>query len=164
RMAPTPNIDALAAGGVRFTDGYSSGCICSPGRVGLMTGRYQAHTGHDANPNKPGRELLLSETTMGQRLKALGYTTGIVGKRHLGASEAKFMPPARGFDYAIGTVGNLGEGGGPSFYRGSQTMEDLPGAPITSPVYAREAIKFLDESKDKPWFLYLAFNAVHTPH
>ncbi len=50
KLAPTPNIDALAKSGVRFTNGYSSGCICSPGRVGLLTGRYQARTGHDANP------------------------------------------------------------------------------------------------------------------
>ena len=53
KMAPTPNIDSLAQGGMRFTDGYSSGCICSPGRVGLLTGRYQARTGHDgASPKK----------------------------------------------------------------------------------------------------------------
>ena len=70
KMAATPNMDALAVSGVRFTEGYSSGCICSPGRVGLMTGRYQARTGHDANPGKPGRELLPGETTMAQRLKS----------------------------------------------------------------------------------------------
>ncbi len=164
KMAPTPNMDALAAGGVRFTDGYSSGCICSPGRVGLMTGRYQARTGHDANPARPGRELLLSETTMAQRLKSIGYTTGIVGKWHLGDTSPEFMPPARGFDFAVGSVGNLGEGKEPSFYRGKEKMVDLPGAPVTSPVYARESIGFIEANKDKPWFLYLAFNAVHTPH
>jgi Sulfatase len=71
-MAPTPNMDSLAASGVRFTDGYSSGCICTPGRVGLMTGRYQARTGHDANTDSRGRELALTETTIAQRLKALG--------------------------------------------------------------------------------------------
>ena len=164
KMAPTPNIDALAKGGVRFTDGYSSGCICSPGRVGLMTGRYQARTGHDANPQKAGRELLLTETTMAQRLKSVGYTTGIVGKWHLGDTAAEFMPPARGFDFAVGSIGNLGEGKGPAFYRGTEKMENLAGAPITSPVYAREAAGFMEQSKDKPWFLYLAFNAVHAPH
>ena len=164
KMAPTPNMDALAKGGVRFTDGYSSGCICSPGRVGLLTGRYQARTGHDANPQKAGRELLLSETTMAQRLKSAGYTTGIVGKWHLGDTAPQFMPLARGFDFAVGSVGNLGEGKGPSFYRGKEMVENLPGAPITSPVYAREAIGFMEQSKDSPWFLYLAFNAVHSPH
>ncbi len=164
KMAPTPNMDALAAGGVRFTNGYSSGCVCSPGRVGLMTGRYQARTGHDANPTKEGRELLLSETTMAQHLKTVGYTTGIVGKWHLGDTAPEFMPPARGFDFAMGTVGNLGVGKGPSFYRGKELIQELPGAPITSPVYAAESVKFLDANRDKPWFLYLSFNAVHAPH
>jgi len=164
KMAPTPNMDALAAGGVRFTDGYSTGCICSPGRVGIVTGRYQARTGHDGNPNRPGSELLLSETTMAQRFKPLGYTTGIVGKWHLGVSAPEFMPTARGFDFAVGSVGNLGEEKGPSFYRGKERIAELAGAPITSPVYAREALGFLDANKDKPWFLYLAFNAVHSPH
>ncbi len=164
KMAPTPNIDALAAGGVRFTDGYSSGCICSPGRVGLLTGRYQSRTGHDANPQRAGRELLLSETTMAQRLKSAGYTTGIVGKWHLGDTSPAFMPLARGFDFAVGSVGNLGEGKGPAFYRGTQMLEDLAGAPITSPVYAREAIGFIEQNRDRPWFLDLSFNAVHAPH
>ena len=164
KMSPTPNIDALAAGGVRFTDGYVSACICSPSRVGMMTGRYQARTGHDANPAKPGRELLLSETTMAQRLKAAGYTTGIVGKWHLGDTSPEYMPLARGFDFAVGSVGNLGEGKGPSFYRGKEMLPNLPGAPVTSPVYARESIGFIEQNQDKPWFLYLAFNAVHTPH
>lgn len=164
KMAPTPNMDALAKGGVRFTNGYSSGCVCSPGRVGLMTGRYQARTGHDANPGRPGRELPLSETTMAQRLKAAGYTTGIVGKWHLGDTRPEYMPLARGFDFAVGTVGNLGEGKGPAFYRGKDKMENLPGAPITSPVYARESVNFLEANKGKPWFLYLSFNAVHAPH
>lgn len=164
KLAPTPNIDALAASGVRFTDGYSSGCVCSPGRVGLMTGRYQARTGHDANPTKTGRELLLTETTMAQRLKSIGYTTGIVGKWHLGDTAPEYMPLARGFDFAMGTVGNLGEGKGPSFYRGKELLTELAGAPITSPIYARESVAFLEQNKEKPWFLYLSFNAVHSPH
>lgn len=164
KMAPTPNMDALAAGGVRFTNGYSSGCVCSPGRVGLMTGRYQARTGHDANPTRAGRELLLSETTLAQHLKMAGYTTGIVGKWHLGDTSPEFMPTARGFDFAMGTVGNLGEGKGPSFYRGKELVEDLAGAPVTSPVYARESVNFMEANQAKPWLLMLSFNAVHSPH
>jgi arylsulfatase A-like enzyme len=164
KMAATPNIDALAAAGMRFTDGYSSGCVCSPGRVGLMTGRYQARTGHDANPTSAGRELLLSETTIAQRLKTIGYTTGIAGKWHLGDTGPEFMPSARGFDFSVGSVGNLGEGKGPSFYRGEALLSDLAGAPITSPVYARESIRFIEENQGKPWLLCLSFNAVHSPH
>jgi len=163
KLAHTPNMDRIAADGVRFTNGYSSGCVCSPGRVGLMTGRYQARTGHDANPTREGRELLLSEKTMAQHLKPAGYTTGIVGKWHLGDTGPEFMPPARGFDFAMGTVGNLGEGKGPSFYRGNELVKELEGAPVTSPVYAKEACGFIDANKDKPFFLYLSFNAVHSP-
>lgn len=165
KLAPTPHIDALAAGGVRFTDGYVSACICSPSRVGLMTGRYQARSGHDANPGRPGTDLVLTETTIAQRMKTAGYTTGIVGKWHLGASAPEFLPAARGFDFSVGSVGNLGgEGDRDGFYRDKEKIEDLPGQPITSPVYARESAGFIERNKDKPWFLYLAFNAVHAPH
>lgn len=164
KLVETPNMDSIASNGVRFTNGYSSGCVCSPGRVGLMTGRYQARTGHDANPTREGRELLLSEKTMAQHLKPAGYATGIVGKWHLGDTSPEFMPQARGFDFAMGTVGNLGEGKGPSFYRGAELLKDLEGAPITSPVYAREACGFIESNKDKPFFLFLSFNAVHSPH
>jgi arylsulfatase A-like enzyme len=164
KLVQTPNMDSIASNGVRFTNGYSSGCVCSPGRVGLMTGRYQARTGHDANPTREGRELLLSEKTMAQHLKPAGYATGIVGKWHLGDTSPEFMPQARGFDFAMGTVGNLGEGKGPSFYRGAELLKDLEGAPITSPVYAREACGFIESNKDKPFFLFLSFNAVHSPH
>jgi len=163
KITATPNIDALAAGGVRFTDGYVSACVCSPSRVGLMTGRYQARSGHDANPNRPGTELVLSETTMAQRMKAAGYATGMVGKWHLGSGPA-YLPGARGFDSAFGSIGNLGEGKGPTFYRGTEPIADPEGAPVTSPIYAREAVRFIEDQKEKPWFLYLAFNAVHAPH
>jgi arylsulfatase A-like enzyme len=164
KLAPTPNMDNIAANGVRFINGYSSACVCSPGRVGLMTGRYQARTGHDANVGREGRELLLSEMTMAQHMKTAGYTTGIVGKWHLGDTGPEFMPAARGFDFSVGTVGNLGEGKGPSFYRGTERLETLGGEPITSPVYAKEACGFIESSRDKPFFLHLSFNAVHTPH
>ena len=164
KMAPTPHMDALAAGGVRFTDGYVSACICSPSRVGMMTGRYQARSGHDANPVRPGTDLVLSETTFAQRMKPLGYTTGITGKWHLGVSAPEFLPAARGFDFSIGSTGNLGEGKGAGFYKDKELVNELPGAPSTSLVYAREACGFIERSKDKPWFLYLPFNAVHAPH
>jgi arylsulfatase A-like enzyme len=164
KLTPTPAIDALAAGGIRFTQGYVSGCVCSPSRVGLMTGRYQARTGHDGLTARPGSELDLKEVTMAQRMKAAGYRTGIVGKWHLG-SGPEYLPAARGFDSSFGTVGNLGEGTGPQFYRDGHSIPDPAGAPVTSPIYRDEAIRFIEQQKaGQPWFLYLSFNAVHSPH
>ncbi len=161
KLAPTPHIDAIARAGVRFTDGYVSACVCSPSRVGLMTGRYQSRTGHDANTTRrEGSGLDLRETTSAQRMKAVGYATGLVGKWHLGDSP-EHLPVARGFDEALGTVSNLGEGG---FFRGRELANELPGAPVTSPVFAREAIGFIERHRQAPWFLTVAFNAVHTPH
>lgn len=160
-LAPTPHLDAIAAKGVRFTQGYVSACVCNPSRVGLLTGRYQARTGNDSNGAKrPGTEFLLSETTIAKRLKEAGYTTGMVGKWHLGTGP-EYLPAARGFDFSVGSAGNLGEEG---FYRGTERLEELAGAPITSPAYADEACGFIERSKDAPFLLYLAFNAVHNPN
>lgn len=164
KLAPTPHLDALAANGMRFTNGYVSGCVCSPSRVGLMTGRYQARTGHDGLTARPGSELDRGETTLAQRMKAAGYRTGIVGKWHLGAGP-EYLPAARGFDSSFGTLGNLGEGAPPHFYRDGKLIPDPEGAPVTSPIYRDEAIRFIErQSASEPWFLYVSFNAVHSPH
>jgi len=164
KLAPTPNIDSLAAGGIRFTDGYMTACVCSPSRVALLTGRYQARTGHDALTDKPGTEMLLTETTIGQRMKSAGYTTGIVGKWHLGATTSQYLPGARGFDFNFGSLGNVNEHLGDSrFYDDGDLRETIPGEPITSPVYAQKVCDFIQTNTGKPWFLYFAFNAVHTP-
>lgn len=164
-LTPTPNIDALAKNGVRFTDGYVSACVCGPSRVGLMTGRYQARFGLDSNGGKQGRDLPADEKTIAHRMKEAGYTCGIVGKWHLGSSSPEFLPPNRGFDFAVGSVGNLGEGGEKTgFFRGDKLMATIEGAPVTSPPYAREACGFIDAHREQPFFLYLAFNAVHNPN
>jgi arylsulfatase A-like enzyme len=84
-----------------------------------------------------------------------------VGKWHLGDTDERYLPVSRGFDYSMGSVGNIGEGG---FYRGKEKLDTLPGAPVTSPIYGDEAIQFMTKNRAKPWFLYLAFNAVHSPH
>jgi len=165
KLSPTPNMDSIATNGVRFTDGYVGACICSPSRVGLLTGRYQARTGHDANSNEgkdpETKNLVLTETTIAQRMKAVGYTTGIIGKWHVGATSAEYLPGNRGFDEAFGTTGNLGDKMG--FYKGKEFVPDPAGAPVTSPIYAKEASSFMERHHDKPWFLYVPFNAVHSP-
>jgi arylsulfatase A-like enzyme len=169
---PTPHIDSLAKNGVRCTSGYVSCPYCSPTRAGLLTGRYQNRFGHEFNPGPtPSEEfgLPLSETTLAQHLKDAGYSAGMVGKWHLG-QELKFQPPSRGFQEFYGFLGGARsffpyEGGAPSInqalFRG---YEQLPeNEPYTTDAFAREATAFIDRHAKDPWFLYLTFNAVHTP-
>jgi arylsulfatase A-like enzyme len=157
---PTPNLDALAGAGVRFTNGYVSGPYCSPTRAGLLTGRYQVRFGHEFNGGGPGGGLPVSETTLANRLKGAGYATALVGKWHLGASDAQH-PQGRGFDEFFGFLG-----GAHSYFdrtgmlRGKNQIDELD---YTTDAFGREAVSFIDRHKSGPWFLYLAFNAVHTP-
>lgn len=105
---PTPNIDALARSGIRFTNAYVSGPYCSPTRAGLLTGRYQQRFGHEFNLDVSDAHrdfgLALSETTLADRLRAVGYHTAIFGKWHLGTAE-QFHPMSRGFDEFFGFLG-----------------------------------------------------------
>ncbi|KAA5547052.1 sulfatase-like hydrolase/transferase [Roseiconus nitratireducens] len=106
REIPTPQIDALAASGVRCTAGYVTSSYCSPSRAGLMTGRYQSRFGYDINPTGkrnllPGAGLPLSETTFVKKLDDAGYQTALIGKWHLGATEP-MHPLSRGFDRFYG--------------------------------------------------------------
>ena len=171
---PTPHVDSIGKAGVRFTSGYVSHPFCSPTRAGLMTGRYQQRFGHENNPvyntalDKVG--LPLDQITLPQTLKAAGYVTGIVGKWHLGAAP-HFHPMKRGFDEFFGFLG-----GGHDYLKAE--MEDTPkeyaipiqrdGKPVPltgylTDVLGSEAAAFIDRHQKEPFFLYLAFNAPHTP-
>ena len=166
---PTPNIDSIAKNGVRFTSGYVSGPYCSPTRAGFMTGRYQQRFGHEFNPGPAEAAvknfgLPLRETTIGNRLKDAGYTTGWFGKSHLGY-EPEFHPLKRGFDEFYGFLG-----GARSFFdapadrspmlRGTEPAGKFE---YTTDALAAETASFVERNKEKPWFAYLAFNAVHSP-
>ncbi|HEY6167329.1 MAG TPA: sulfatase-like hydrolase/transferase [Verrucomicrobiae bacterium] len=169
---PTPNLDALAKQSVRCTSGYVSHPFCSPTRAGLMTGRYQQRFGHENNPKWDPADkvagLPLSQTTMPQVLNSAGYVTGAVGKWHLGA-HPQFHPNRRGFDEYFGLLG-----GGHTYLPGAkggaeyQIPMDRNGNPETLTEYltgvlGREAGEFITLHRGHPWFLYLAFNAPHTP-
>jgi len=160
RDIPTPNLDALAVSGVRFTNGYVSGPYCSPTRAGLLTGRYQTRFGHEFNPGGGESGLPPAETTIASRLKSVGYTTALVGKWHLG-SRADLQPQRRGFDEFFGFLG-----GAHSYFnttgmlRGTEQIKELD---YTTDAFGREAAAFIARNRERPWFLYLAFNAVHTP-
>jgi arylsulfatase A-like enzyme len=166
---PTPHIDSLATNGVRFTDGYVSGPYCSPTRAGLLTGRYQQRFGHEFNEGVARGDvrfgLPLSETTMANRLKAAGYTTGLLGKWHLGSAEP-FHPMARGFDEFFGFLG------GDHSYLDTAAHSRNPLLDGRKPVETTEyltdvlgdrAVDYIRRHRSDPFFLYLAFNAVHTP-
>jgi arylsulfatase A-like enzyme len=103
---PTPNIDALAAGGARFTNGYVTAPVCAPSRAALMTARYQTRFGFEFNTigtknAAPGIGLPLAEKTIADRLRAVGYATSLVGKWHLGGTP-EFHPMRHGFDEFFG--------------------------------------------------------------
>jgi arylsulfatase A-like enzyme len=173
---PTPNIDALAAAGVRCTNGYVSAPYCSPSRAGFLTGRYQTRFGHEFNPHVGDDKKLglpLDQRTIADRLRGAGYATGLIGKWHQGFSAAHH-PQARGFDDYYGfLVGGhnylLHKDAEAKFgsayshdmiYRGRE-LQKLDG--YTTDLFTDEALAFMDRHAGKPWFLYLAYNAVHTP-
>lgn len=166
---PTPNIDALAKVGIRFTDAYVSGPYCSPTRAGLMTGRYPQRFGHEFNldmsPAHSDFGLPLGETTMADLLKAAGYRTALFGKWHLGSGD-KFHPMARGFDEFFGFLG------GQHSYLDTQAASPNPlldGRKVVAETtyltdaFTDRAVDFIKRQKSQPFFLYLAFNAVHLP-
>jgi len=166
---PTPNIDSLAKNGVRFTSGYVSCPVCSPTRAGLMTGRYQQRFGHEFNPG-PARYaaanfgLPLEETTLADRLKRLGYATGMFGKWHLGY-KPEFHPLKRGFDEFLGFLGGAhsyidNEDVANPVMRGK---EPVPSVTYTTEMFGDGAVEFIGRHKEHPFFVYLPFNAVHSP-
>ncbi len=167
---PTPHIDSIAASGVRFTSGYVSGPYCSPTRAGFMTARYQQRFGHEFNPGPAEQAvenfgLSLKETTIGDRMKAAGYTTAWIGKSHLGY-KPDFHPLKRGFDYYYGFLGgahsylDAQEDKANPIFKGTEVV---PSITYTTDDFTREAVGFIDRNKEKPWFVYLPYNAVHGP-
>ncbi len=171
---PMPHIDSIAANGVRFQCGYVSHPFCSPTRAGLLTGRYQQRFGHENNPaylpNDPTAGLPLDEITLPQVLKPAGYVSGIVGKWHLGATPAHH-PLRRGFDEQFGFIGGghdylkAGEPGETREYLIPIEKDGQP-TPLTdylTDALSREAAAFVRRHRNDPFFLYLAYNAPHTP-
>ncbi len=176
---PTPHLDALAKAGIVCTNGYVSHPFCSPTRAGLLTGRYQQRFGHEYNPRwlpeSTVMGLPLSETTIADALKKAGYATGAIGKWHLGAHPS-FHPNRRGFDSYFGCLG-----GGHQYFDHNQFLTNPMKAkqeyliplvrnekPVEEKKYltdaiGREAVAFVESHKADPFFLYLAFNAPHTP-
>lgn len=173
---PTPNIDALAASGVRCTSGYVSAPYCSPSRAGFLTGKAATRFGHEFNPHVGDEAKLglpLDQRTIANVMHDAGYATALIGKWHQGF-DAAHHPQSRGFDEYFGfLVGGhnflLHKDAEPKFgtahshdliYRGREPQK-LDG--YTTDLFTDEALSFMNRQSGKPWFLYLAYNAVHTP-
>jgi arylsulfatase A-like enzyme len=176
----TPNLDRLAEGGVRCTDGYVSSSVCAPSRAGLMTGRYGSRFGFEHNLSRPehvAKEFLgipLDEPLLPERLKTLGYRTGLVGKWHLGESVPEHHPMARGFDFFFGMLGGS-HAYWPEVDKNKLLYGDAPPESIRTPYltdwFTLEALDFLrgegkaavEEEEHRPWFLFLSYNTPHGP-
>ena len=167
----TPNIDAIARAGAIFNQAYVTAAVCSPSRAGFLTGRYQQRFGHEHNGGGPPPfGLPLAQKTMGDHFKAAGYATGAIGKWHLGETP-EYHPMSRGFDEFVGHLG-----GGHAYFPAS---DKGPGLPLEKKIldgrepaewneylttyFGHRAVSFIDRHADGPFFLYLAFNAPHTP-
>lgn len=165
---PTPQLDRLARQGVQFSNGYVSGPYCSPTRAGLLTGRYQQRFGHEFNSGPPPIPdefgLPVEERTIADRLHDLGYVNSLIGKWHLG-SASWFLPQKRGFDEFFGFLEGQhsylpGTDGALPIYRGTTEVAEKE---YLTDAFTREAVEFIERQQDRPFFLYLAYNAVHTP-
>jgi len=175
KQIPTPNIDQLAREGIIFTNGYVSSPVCAPSRAGLLTGKHQAGFGFNDNlaGNQPGFDanylgLPLTEQTLANKLKSLGYATGLIGKWHLGAA-SQFNPAKRGFDEFWGFLD-----GGHDYVTAKPNGTGMESAiqcnykkpdPLTymTDDIGNESVDFIKRHNNQPFFLYAAFNAPHAP-
>lgn len=168
----TPNLDRLAGEGVRFTSWYSAAPVCSPSRAAILTGRSPQAAGVPGNVasqhGRPG--MPPDQVTLAERLKRLGYATGAVGKWHLGSSPG-CAPNGQGFDRFFGFHAGCVDNFSHTFYWDTPHFHDLwrddqevheDGVYLTDLV-TREAVRFIDEHRSGPFFLYIAYNLPHYP-
>ena len=166
----TPNIDRLAKEGVKFTDFYANGPVCTPTRAGLLTGRYQQRVGLEralsTSQTDLQRGLLVTGRSLPQLLKNNGYRTALIGKWHLGFS-TKIGPNAHGFDYFFGFLSGAvnyfahTRGDGQSDLYENTTPIAEPG--YLTDVLTGRSLQFIDRAAGQPFFLEVAYNAAHWP-
>ena len=165
----TPNIDALAASGVRFTNWYAAAPVCAPSRASLLTGRYPIRAGVPDN----GPPLAASEQTIARVLKTAGYATGLFGKWHLGDTP-ETDPNAHGFDRFFGFHSGCIDYYSHRYYWGEPRVpnyhdlwrdrtEIFEDGQYTTEMFAREASQFVRDRHADPFFAYVPFNAPHYP-
>lgn len=170
----TPNIDGLAAGGVRFTNYYAPGPICAPSRAGLLTGRTPQRCGMSTTRNvpseldaggMPGQEITIAEVA-----KTRGYATAVFGKWHLG-STYETQPNAQGFDLFVGHHASCVDSFSHMYYASEPWYHDLyrnreeifeDGVHMCD-IITRETMKFIDDNAEKPFLIYVSYNQPHYP-
>jgi arylsulfatase A len=160
---PTPFLDRLAGEGVRLTQHYTCCPLCAPARAGLLTGRYNHRTGAlSVESNRGLDRIALRETTIADVFQSAGYATGMVGKWHNGLFDMKHHPNNRGFEEFAGFLN-----GGMKYY---DWILDYNGTPVRSDgryltdVFSDESVSFIERHKEEPFFLYVSYNAPHSPH
>lgn len=175
----TPNIDKMASEGTRFTSFYVTSGVCSPSRSSLMTGCYprrinlhQDHAGQWVLFPRGKRGLNPEETTIAEVLKTVGYSTAIIGKWHLG-DQPPFLPTEQGFDHYFGIPysNDMGHDSRRKPYRypplpllrDDQVIEQEPDQRQITQRYTKEAVQFIENNQDQPFFLYLPHTMPHWP-
>jgi len=166
----SPNLDALARSGARFTQHYVMP-QCTPTRVAVMTGRYPSRFGPQAQQANNAKAFPLGTPTLGSLMKGAGYETHLVGKWHLGTS-TDHGPTKFGFDHSYGSLagavgmydhryrkGKFAE----NWHRDDEVIPGWENGVHATDLTAREAVRVIEQERDRPFFLYLAFHAVHTP-
>ena len=168
----TPNIDRLARSGMNFTNGYAANPVCSPTRYSIMAGKYPSRVGATNwfSGGRAGRFkgaplndwMPLEEVTLAEALKEHGYKTAFIGKWHLGTEE-KYWPENQGFDVNVGGWSVGSPRGGYFAPFDNPRLGDYPKGSHLPKVLTDESLKLLDQHKNTPFLLYLAFYSVHTP-
>ena len=158
----TPHLDRVMSEGVSLTQHYSGSPLCAPARAALLTGRYNHRTGAVDVPSNRGLDrIALHERTIADAFRAAGYATGLVGKWHNGLHDMRYHPNARGFDEFVGFLN-----GGMDYYRWvldrDGEVERSDGRYLTD-VFTQEATHFVRRHGSQPFFLYLSYNAPHSP-
>jgi len=163
QISCTPTLDALVDDGICLTQHYSASPVCAPARAALMTGRYPHRTGSIDTLEARGLDRLrLDETTLADLLASAGYATGLIGKWHNGALDARYHPTARGFQEFVGF-----QGGWNPYYRyrldRNGRLEYGDKEAYLTDVFTEEALAFIDRHHKESFFLQLAYNAPHFP-
>ncbi len=167
----TPNMDGLAKRGVRFTQFYSAAPVCSPSRVGLMTGRTPQHGGLNGNVPLDSVGMPSQQITIAEKMKTAGYATAHIGKWHLGHHK-ETIPNAQGFDHSFGHLVGCIDNYSHFFYWSGPNKHDLwrngkevfHNGEFFPDLMVKEAGEFIDKNKDQPFFIYFALNTPHYPY